>query len=140
REQHVDPASAAQVQHHLTLLQLRQGSRIAAAQRRQERSLRERRGAHRIVEIPRDRVRRAAIPGGAAARSLILSLGHLERRQAVALAYDFPHSITHGVSYQESLIYRPKKKRRSPAALAFPGPTRAGAPGVLARLPLPEVG
>ena len=41
REEHVDSAAAAKVQHHLARLQLRERGRIPAAERREDRRLRE---------------------------------------------------------------------------------------------------
>ena len=56
REQHVDAAAGAEVEHRLPGLQLRQRRRVAAAERRDHRLHRQLRQSARIVEVRRDGV------------------------------------------------------------------------------------
>ena len=64
REQHVDAAAGAEVEHGLAGLQLRERRRIAAAERGGERRAGHVAGLGRVVEVRGDRVARA--PGGGA--------------------------------------------------------------------------
>ena len=56
REQHVDPAAGAQVEHHLALVQLGERGGVAAAQRGEHRFLRQARGLGLGVKIGADGV------------------------------------------------------------------------------------
>ena len=56
REQHVDAAAGAEVEHHLALVQLGQGRGVAAAQRGQHRLGREARRLGIGVQVGGDRV------------------------------------------------------------------------------------
>ena len=77
REQHVDPAAGPQVEDALALAQLRDGGRIAAAERREHRRLRQLGLLERRVEPGADRLRRAAATG---------HRRRLRRRRGVMLA------------------------------------------------------
>ena len=66
RQQHVDAAARAQVQHHLAGAQLGQRRRVAAAQRRQHGGLGQAAGLHRVVQVARDGVGSGQRAGGAA--------------------------------------------------------------------------
>ncbi len=56
RQQHVDAAARSEVQDRLSRLELEQGRRVAAAERRGDRGVRQRAGFRVGVEIRRDRV------------------------------------------------------------------------------------
>ena len=70
REQHVDAAAGAEVEHHLALAQVGQRRRVAAAERREQRLGRDARRLARLVQVGRDRIPRFARRAAASARAL----------------------------------------------------------------------
>ncbi len=93
RQQHVDAAARAQVQHHLAGLQLGQRRWIAAAQRRQRRLFRQQPPLLVAVEVRRDRIAaaQARLATGCAPR-----LRHRLRCAPIFLPDLLPHFATAG--------------------------------------------
>ncbi len=88
RQQHVDAAAGAEIEHDLARLQLGERGRVAAAQRRLHRRRRHLARLRGVVQVRRDRVAAARRAGRGAAAGALPGLD-LQCRQAVFRADDF---------------------------------------------------
>ena len=90
REQHVDPAAGAQVEHDLALAQIGERGRVAAAERREQRLGGDPRRLSCLVQVGGDRVPRFARRAAASARAIRWSAAARGRRRS------FEHALRGG--------------------------------------------